>query len=112
VLAGRGTAGPDDPADPGDTGDGDGGGGPGPGGGPGDKPDRKDCTSYSGEACKDCCYYNFDEVDGWECRKIEREKGKRASGKCWREAAQRFTDCHRECRNRPAGGDGVLTSGD
>jgi hypothetical protein len=51
------------------------------------------------EGCLDCCYYNHDHVDGWECRK----KGKRSKDeerRCWEEAAQELSRCQRETCNR------------
>ena len=73
---------------------------PPPPGGPGPKPDRKQCRPELGEeGCLACCYYNHDQVDGWECRKKGR-RSKKAEEKCWREAAQELGRCQRIDCNR------------
>jgi hypothetical protein len=82
-------------------GDGSGGGGPGP------KPDRKPCEDLGQyptvEGCKQCCYYNYDHVDGWECR---RKRTERARARCWREATEKMGRCNAQCeRDR-----GVITT--
>ncbi len=76
-----------------------GGGGGGAGeGGPGPKPDRKVCTDKGKfptvDACQDCCYYNMDHVDGWECR---RKRTPAARERCWREANEKMAKCNRQC---------------
>ena len=50
--------------------------GPGGPGGPGGTPnapspipERKDCSGLEHAECKDCCYFNYDRVDGERCRK-------------------------------------------
>lgn len=90
---------------PGGGGGGGGGVSPGPGpsgggggGGPGPKPNRKQCGPEMGEqGCLDCCYYNHDHVDGWECRK---KKTPKAQEKCWQEAVNELSRCQVETCNR------------
>jgi hypothetical protein len=75
-----------------------GGGSGNPGGGPGDKPARKNCADLGTypdvESCKQCCFYNNDHVDGWECR---RKKSRAAQEKCWREANEKMGKCNQQC---------------
>jgi len=74
-----------------------GGGGGDPGGGPGPKPDRKPCENLGQfptvESCKECCLYNYDHVDGWECRR----KPERQRNRCWQEAIEKMGRCNRQC---------------
>lgn len=66
------------------------GGGGDPGGGPGPQPDRKRCLpSNPDEICLDCCFYNYNYVDGWKCRQL---KGKKAQ-QCWSRAADELARC-------------------
>ena len=45
-------------------------------------------------AVKQCCFYNNNHVDGWECR---RKKTNKAKEKCWREANEKMANCNRQC---------------
>jgi hypothetical protein len=68
------------------------------GGGPGPKPDRKVCGPELGvQACLDCCYYNYDHVDGWECRKKRNRKAKKD---CWDKAIEAMSRCQVDDCNR------------
>ena len=94
---------PEDPAPP--TGpEIPGGGGPGPGGGgggPGPQPDRKQCfPTIPDEICLDCCYYNYDHVDGWKCR--QHKQGSKKYKNCWAEAADKLGDCQANTCSRHA----------
>ena len=85
--------------------DGAGGGGYGSGG-PGPKPDRKQCGPEMGEqGCLDCCYYNYDHVDGWDCRKKTTPERER---QCWAKAAEELGRCQKDVCNRH-GGPPILT---
>jgi hypothetical protein len=46
------------------------------------------------ESCKQCCFYNNNHVDGWECR---RKKTDRARRRCWEEANEKMAKCNRQC---------------
>lgn len=76
-----------------------GGGGGGRGdGGPGRKPDRKKCGPELGEeGCLACCDYNYDHVDGWECRKKRTDKAK---DECWKKAISEMARCQVDDCNR------------
>lgn len=83
-----------------------GGGGGGSQGGPGREPDRKQCGPEMGIAgCLDCCYYNHDKVDGWDCRKKRTDKAK---DECWKKAIKELGRCQVEVcgRHKP---DPILT---
>ena len=64
-------------------------------GGPGRKPDRKQCGPELGvDGCLDCCYYNYDKVDGWVCRK--KRKDSDAERRCWEMANDGLSKCQRD----------------
>lgn len=68
------------------------------GGEPGPKPDRKVCGPELGvQACLDCCYYNYDHVDGWECRK---KRTRKAKTDCWDKAIEAMSRCQVDDCNR------------
>ena len=77
------------------------GGGGGGHGGPGDKPARKNCADLGTypdvESCKQCCFYNNNHVDGWECHRKKTNKANKAKEKCWREANEKMANCNRQC---------------
>jgi hypothetical protein len=90
--------GPGTPQDPSDTGDGY-GGGTGPGGGPGPQPNRKECfATIPDDICLDCCFYNYDHVDGWKCRQYK--EGSKKWRNCWADAADKLGDCQANTCNR------------
>jgi hypothetical protein len=89
----------------GDERGGGGGGGGGRAGGPGPIPDRKDCGGLRGRKCDDCCFYNFDRVDGERCRRIKSDE---ARARCWRKAADINSKCEAAChRGRGTTADGA-----
>ena len=67
-------------------------------GGPGPKPDPKNCTNLGQfptvESCKECCFYNHDHVDGWECRRKTDPRQRRL---CWEASAEKMGQCNRQC---------------
>ena len=68
------------------------------------KPARMDCSGLDREDCYACCYYNYDEVDGWECRKLRNRVSRKL---CWIDAGIVLGACQAACPPDP----GVLTFG-
>ena len=96
-FPGPGDEGPVEPSVPGGNG---GGGKPPP-----KKPPRKDCTDEADkEACEQCCWYNYTEVDGYDCRKI-RDPVKAEA--CWRSIFPAYSACLLYCARRDPG---ILTT--
>ncbi len=76
---------------------------PGPGGPK--KPQRKDCAAEEDfEACVQCCWYNYDQVDGYDCRK-KPDPITRAA--CWQSIFPAYVACLLDCKRRDD--PGILT---
>ena len=71
-----------------------------PGGSGGrEQPRRKHCEpSIPDTVCLECCYFNYDVVDGWRCRKYKR--GSDNWNNCWGKAINDLADCQVHTCNR------------
>jgi hypothetical protein len=72
---------------------------PGGSGGGRGQPQRKHCEPSTPDTiCLECCYFNYDIVDGWQCRKYKR--GSNNYNNCWAKAILDLADCQVETCDR------------